>query len=80
MSVPKEGWGFLNEKAFKAALQATPYQVAYTASTVGLVLPYLNRISHLASHLTRHGAAFGKAARLAGCSTRQGTPSGRTPH
>lgn len=80
MSVPKEGWGFLNEKAFKAALQATPYQAAYTASTVGLVLPYLNRISHLASHLTRHGAAFGKAARLAGCSTRQGTPSGRTPH
>ena len=65
--MPKEDWGFLNEKAFEAALQATPYQAAYAASTVGLVLPYLNRISHLASRLTRHGAAFGKAAHLAGC-------------
>lgn len=78
--MPKEDWGFLNEKAFEAALHASPYQAAYTASTVGLVLPYLNRISHLASHLTRHGAAFGKAAHPAGCSTRQGIPFGRTPH
>lgn len=66
--------------AFQLILQATPYQAAYAASTVGLVLPYLNRISHLASHLTRHGAAFGKAAHLAGCSIRQGTPFGRVFH
>lgn len=65
--MPKEDWGFLNEKAFEAALQATPYQAAYTASTVGLVLPYLNRISHLASHLTRHGTAFGKPPHPARC-------------
>lgn len=38
------------------------------------------RISHLASHLTRHGAAFGKAAHLAGCRIWQGGPSGRVFH
>ena len=149
MRVPKEDWGFLNEKAFEAALQAsvperlpdkvaaavTPWKramgrvLAGTALTtlgtnlwglnyplpgIGLVLMLLGfrscgrrviliffhstarrpatgaeqknwkftvyRISHLASHLTRHGAAFGKAAHPAGCSTRQGTPSGRVLH
>ena len=146
--MPKEDWGFLNEKAFEAALQASvperlPDKVAavtprrramgrvlagtaltalgtnlwglnYLLPGIGLVLMLLGfrscgrrviliffhstarrpatgaeqknwkftvyRISHLASHLTRHGAAFGKAAHLAGCSTRQGTPFGKPPH
>ena len=32
---------------FQLILQATPYQAAYTASTVGLVLPYLNALLQL---------------------------------
>lgn len=132
--MPKEGWGFLNGKAFEAALQAsvperlpdkvaaavTPWKramgrvLAGTALTgtnlwglnyllpgIGLVLMLLGfrllrreghsdifsfdslppgngsrtkkwkftvyRISHLASHLTRHGAAFGKPPHSARC-------------
>lgn len=33
---------------FQLILQATPYQAAYAASTVGLVLPYLNALLQLA--------------------------------